>query len=180
MYYPEKKEEVHETRFDEVRNHKDCTMKYGPSFKKSNHPLEIMVSEFFVRYTVSLLTLTVLAPYMQVQHGRLEMLTHPLISSLLQHKWFHFGLRFYLLKMLIYIIFLVFLTAFAVFVLPPHSNTCTYNPVAHFQFTWLSHIPYNSYCSRAGGNFRVLICKNLTCQNYAYIQIELHLFTTKI
>ena len=29
--------------------------------------------------------------------------------------------------MLIYIIFLVFLTAFAVVVLPPHSNTCMYN-----------------------------------------------------
>ena len=55
------------------------------------------------------------------------MLTHPVISSLLQHKWFHFGLWFYLLNLLIYIIFLVFLTAFAVVVLTPQSNTCMYN-----------------------------------------------------
>ena len=66
-YYPEKKEEAHKLRFDEVRNHKDCTMKYRRSFKKSNHPLEIMVSEFLVKYTVvtpSLLALTLFASYM--------------------------------------------------------------------------------------------------------------------
>ena len=55
------------------------------------------------------------------------MLTHPVISSLLQHKWFQFGLLFYLLNLLIYIIFLVFLTTFALVVLPPQSNTCMYN-----------------------------------------------------
>ena len=54
------------------------------------------------------------------------MLTHPEISSLLQHKWFHFGLWLYLLNLLIYIIFLVFLTSYALLVLPPQSNTCTY------------------------------------------------------
>ena len=52
------------------------------------------------------------------------MLTHPVISSLLQHKWFHFGLWFYLLNLLIYIIYLGFLTAFALLVVPPQSNTC--------------------------------------------------------
>lgn len=35
--YPEKKEEWHKKRFDE-------TNKFGPRFKKSNHPLDIMVS----------------------------------------------------------------------------------------------------------------------------------------
>ena len=55
------------------------------------------------------------------------MLTHPVISSLLQHKWFQFGLLFYLLNVLIYTIFLAFLTAFAVVVLTPQSNTCMYN-----------------------------------------------------
>ena len=54
------------------------------------------------------------------------MLTHPVISSLLQHKWFHFGLWLYLLNLLIYVIFLVFLTLFALVVLPPQSNTCMY------------------------------------------------------
>ena len=52
------------------------------------------------------------------------MLTHPVISSLLQHKWFHFGLWLYLLNLLIYIIFLGFLTAFALVDIPPQSNTC--------------------------------------------------------
>ena len=69
------------------------------------------------------------------------MLTHPVISSLLQHKWFRFGLWLYLLKMIIYIIFLGLLTAFALIVLPPQSNTCmyryslyvnVYNPIVYF------------------------------------------------
>ena len=75
------------------------------------------------------------------------MLTHPVISSLLQHKWFHFGFWFYLLNLLIYIIFLVFLTAFALVVLPPQSNTCMCSNCtckvfccAAFIVTDLSHI----------------------------------------
>lgn len=54
------------------------------------------------------------------------MLTHPVISSLLNHKWFHFGLLMYLLNLLVYIIFLVFLTSFALVVLTPQSNTCMF------------------------------------------------------
>jgi len=42
--YPEKKEEAHHMRFEEVKQRKGYTMKYGPPFKKSNHPLSIMVS----------------------------------------------------------------------------------------------------------------------------------------
>ena len=52
------------------------------------------------------------------------MLTHPVISSLLQYKWFHFGLWLYLLNLLIYIIFILFLTAFTLVVLLPQSSTC--------------------------------------------------------
>ena len=57
------------------------------------------------------------------------MLTHPVISSLLNHKWFHFGLWMYLLNLLVYIIFLVFLTSFALVVLNPQSNTCMFTNV---------------------------------------------------
>ena len=111
-------------RFDEVKKQKDCPVKYEPSSKKFNHPLNIMVSEFLHYYVVVPIAPIVLAPYTQVQHGRLEMLTHPVISSLLQHKWFHFGLWLYLLNLLVYIIFLGFLTAFALVDIPPQSNTC--------------------------------------------------------
>ena len=41
--YPEKKEKWHRERFDEIQE-QDETNRFGPRFKKSNHPLDIMVS----------------------------------------------------------------------------------------------------------------------------------------
>ena len=137
-------------RFDEVKSQKVYTTKYGPSFQKSNHPLKIMVRTY-LDTEWPLLALTLLDSYMQVQYGRLEMLTHPVISSLLQHKWFHFGLWLYLLKMIIYIIFLGLLTAFALVVLPPQSNTCMYildvnmyNPIVYFSNCMTEPYSYNA------------------------------------
>ena len=49
-------------RFDEVKQ-KDCPMKYESSFKKSNHPLNIMVSEFLYYYAIVAIALIVLAPH---------------------------------------------------------------------------------------------------------------------
>ena len=64
---------------------------------------------------------------MQVQYKRLDLLNHPVIGSLVHHKWFAFGLWGYLLNLLIYVIFLVILTSFALIVPNPQSATCTQN-----------------------------------------------------
>ena len=44
-FYPEDKRKAHEMRFEEVKEQekKNFTTSYGPLFKKSNHPLAIMV-----------------------------------------------------------------------------------------------------------------------------------------
>ena len=42
--YPEKKGEAHYMRFEEVKHWKGYTTRYGPPFKRSNHPWNIMVS----------------------------------------------------------------------------------------------------------------------------------------
>ena len=62
---------------------------------------------------------------MQVQYKRLDLLNHPVIRSLVHHKWFKFGLWGYLLNLLIYVIFVVILTSFALIVPNPQSATCT-------------------------------------------------------
>ena len=49
-------------RFDEVKKQKDCPVKYEPSSKKFNHPLNIMVSEFLHYYVVVPIALIVLVP----------------------------------------------------------------------------------------------------------------------
>ena len=61
-YYSEKKEKAHKMRFDEVKKQKDCPMKYEP-FKKSNHPLKIMVSGSLHYYGVVPIALIVLTPH---------------------------------------------------------------------------------------------------------------------
>ena len=47
--YPEEKKKAHEVRFREIKDQpkKNFTTKYGPPFKKSNHPLAIMVRQNF-------------------------------------------------------------------------------------------------------------------------------------
>ena len=45
MMYPEDQKKAHKTRFDEINKQKEknFTTKYGPPFRKSNHPLALMV-----------------------------------------------------------------------------------------------------------------------------------------
>ncbi|CAG5131276.1 unnamed protein product, partial [Candidula unifasciata] len=68
-----------------------------PNVLKNNHPLYIMiVSE------------------------REKLLAHPLVTSLLMHKWNTFGRFFYYLSFFIYVIFLTFLTSYMATTDPPH------------------------------------------------------------
>jgi len=58
--YPEEKKKAHEVRFREIKDQpkKNFTTKYGPPFKKSNHPLAIMVRQnFSIKFRCSSLVL---------------------------------------------------------------------------------------------------------------------------
>ncbi|KAL8599950.1 hypothetical protein ACOMHN_050252 [Nucella lapillus] len=68
------------------------------NFLKKNHPLFIMVTS-----------------------EREILLDHPLVTSLLTHKWSTFGRFFYYLSLFIYCIFLTFLTGYIILTDPPQS-----------------------------------------------------------
>lgn len=48
-----------------------------------------------------------------VTHGRVELLAHPLSQKYLQMKWNSYGKYFHLANLLIYSIFLIFITIFS-------------------------------------------------------------------
>ncbi|XP_065896053.1 transient receptor potential cation channel subfamily A member 1 homolog [Dysidea avara] len=69
-----------------------------------NHPLQIMVD-----------------------NERADLLNHHLTTKLLQHKWWTFGLWLYLVRFLIYAVFVTFLTAFSLESPTPESQVCVVN-----------------------------------------------------
>lgn len=48
-----------------------------------------------------------------VQHGRVELLAHPLSQKYLQMKWNSYGKYFHLANLLFYSIFLIFVTIYS-------------------------------------------------------------------
>lgn len=48
-----------------------------------------------------------------VAHGRVELLAHPLSQKYLQMKWNSYGKYFHLANLLVYIVFLAFVTLFS-------------------------------------------------------------------
>lgn len=48
-----------------------------------------------------------------VSHGRVELLAHPLSQKYLQMKWNSYGKYFHLTNLLIYSVFLTFITCFS-------------------------------------------------------------------
>lgn len=48
-----------------------------------------------------------------VSHGRVELLAHPLSQKYLQMKWNSYGKYFHLANLLIYSVFLLFITIFS-------------------------------------------------------------------
>lgn len=62
-----------------------------------------------------------------VSHGRVELLAHPLSQKYLQMKWNSYGKYFHLANLLIYSVFLLFVTIFSSELMqkkaPPLNNT---------------------------------------------------------
>ncbi|XP_076445095.1 uncharacterized protein LOC143283004 [Babylonia areolata] len=89
-----------ESNFDDNDRLRPTAKPYSSNFHilKKNHPLSIMVSS-----------------------QREILLDHPLVTSLLNHKWSTFGRFYYYLSFFIYCTFLVFLTEKIVKTYPPES-----------------------------------------------------------
>ena len=60
--------------------------------------------------------------YLQVEHKREQLLSHPLVTFLLDYKWQKFGKIIYYWKLSIFCLFLIFLTAYTVF--STENRTC--------------------------------------------------------
>ena len=58
------------------------------------------------------------------KHGCSKLMKHPLVISLLDYKWKKFGRYIFFGNLLIYLIFLVFLTAFALVIRSPVERPC--------------------------------------------------------
>ena len=76
----------------------------------------------------------------QVKSQCTELLKHPLMYNLIEHKWSKFGRTIFSLMLLFHILLVIFLTAFALRLLNPFSPTCTYNTSLHS-----SHRTRNNY-----------------------------------
>lgn len=72
-----------------------------PGFKKSNHPLSIMV-----------------------ESEQTNLLKHPLVNALLDYKWRKYTQLAFAINMLIYFTFVVLLTSFALVVHTPQDRAC--------------------------------------------------------
>lgn len=68
-----------------------------------------------------------------VNHGRVELLAHPLSQKYLQMKWNTYGKYFHLAHLLFYTIFLVFVTLFSSQLMVHNQNT--YNATSNALLT---------------------------------------------
>ena len=72
-------------------------------------------------YTKDATTLRINHPLMvMVRNDQEDLLTHPLVTSLLNHKWGSFGRFFYYGNLMFYMLFLTFLTGYIVVTNPPY------------------------------------------------------------
>jgi len=68
-----------------------------------------------------------------VNHGRVELLAHPLSQKYLQMKWNTYGKYFHLAHLLFYTIFLIFVTLFSSQLMVYNQNT--YNETSNALLT---------------------------------------------
>ena len=90
---------------------------------KLNHPLRIMVLK------KNIVSGTLGHNYYvctQVKSQRTELLKHPLVYNLIEHKWDKFGRLIFYIMLFSHIALVTFLTAFALELLNPFSPTCMY------------------------------------------------------
>ncbi|GFR71015.1 transient receptor potential cation channel subfamily A member 1-like protein, partial [Elysia marginata] len=92
-------------------------MKIIISWKKC----DLAWSIFCEKHHKARLLLRGLLDVIKIQAEREALLAHPLVTSLLQHKWNTFGSFFYYLSFAVYLVFLCFLTGYMVVTDPPNT-----------------------------------------------------------
>ncbi|XP_064407355.1 transient receptor potential cation channel subfamily A member 1 homolog isoform X2 [Halichondria panicea] len=94
------KKKTYGTSFAEITADQPATHRWGPNiFTKANHPLQIMVN-----------------------YNRMNLLNHPVVGSLVHHKWKKYGFVLYITNLFVFVSFLVLLTTFALIVPNPKSE----------------------------------------------------------
>ena len=73
----------------------------------------------------------------QTKHGCSNHMKHPLVISLLDYKWNEFGWYIFFGNLFVYLIFLVFLTAFGLVVLSPVERPCKHILYKIFMCVWM-------------------------------------------
>ena len=85
-------------------------------------------SKYICTYNLAIGILTHIRSYTE----RLDLLMHPMVGSLLHRKWIKFGQPGYIVNLLTYILFLTFLTTFALIVKNPTSQSCELHNNVYF------------------------------------------------
>ena len=63
--------------------------------------------------------------YLKVEHERIELLQHPLIAELLDHKWNKIVMPSILVQLVTYLMFLGFFTSYILLLPNPKGDICT-------------------------------------------------------
>ena len=63
--------------------------------------------------------------YFKVEHERIELLQHPLVAELLDHKWNKIVMPSILVQLITYLMFLGFFTSYILLLPNPKGNICT-------------------------------------------------------
>jgi transient receptor potential cation channel subfamily A protein 1 len=75
-----------------------------------------------------------------VAHDRVELLAHPLSQKYLQMKWNSYGKYFHLANLLLYSIFLAFVTIFAAQIMDDNTVNTTYTNYANSTHNGSQHV----------------------------------------
>ena len=95
-----------------------------------------------------------LPPFLQVASAQIDLLKHPLVTSLLDYKWRTYGRYVYFGNLFIYLVFLGFLTAFALTSPNPVSRTC--EPVFVLFPLSLPHFPLLAHFTKFPLNYSTM------------------------
>ena len=106
-------------------------------FTKQSHPLFLIVSSPVFLVLHSLLTVSLSLISFQKKHACSTLMKHPLVISLLDYKWKRFGRYIFFGNLFIYLIFLMFLTAFGLVVLSPVERPCKHILYKIFVCAWM-------------------------------------------
>ncbi|XP_048577664.1 transient receptor potential cation channel subfamily A member 1 homolog [Nematostella vectensis] len=111
---------------------------------KSRHPLMIMV-----------------------KRKREKLLSHPIVTSLLQHKWRTYGRYVYYLKLFIYCVFLVFLTGYSVY--DAQAKTSVNMTTCDYPASYSTGTPYDLWVRLGSIIILILACWHILMELFQMV-----------